>query len=65
LAHLNSLNQISDEPPTAQAITVKDELVALINEQLTKYKEVVEQKIPSLNRLIKSAEVDAIFIKKE
>jgi photosystem II stability/assembly factor-like uncharacterized protein len=62
LAHLNSLVSIGDFRPTAQDIAVKDELTKLIDEQLAKYKTIVETDIPALNKAIKAKEVDAIFI---
>ena len=53
---------IGDFRPTEQDIAVKDELTKLIDEQLAKYKTIVETDIPALNKAIKAKEVDAIFI---
>jgi hypothetical protein len=53
LAHLNSLIDISDAPPTDQMIEVKEELVTKIDEQLLKYKEINQKDIKALNELIK------------
>ena len=62
LAHLNSLVSIGDYRPTQQDIAVKDELTKLIDEQLAKYKTIVESDFPALNKAIKAKEVDAIFV---
>ncbi len=52
LAHINSLMQISDAPPTDQMIEVKKELVTKIDEQLAKYEAILQTDIKELNQLI-------------
>ncbi len=64
LAHLNSLTQMSngDFPPTAAAIAVRDELVALIDEQLSSYNDILDKRIPALNKMIREKQVDVIGV---
>ncbi len=62
LAHLNSLVSIGDFRPTDQAIAVKDELSELIDAELTKFRTIIENDIPALNKMIKAKEVDAISV---
>ncbi len=64
LAHLNSLTQIGDFPPTAAAIKVRDELSAEIDRLLDQYRAVKESKIPAINEMIRSKNVDYINLKK-
>ena len=63
LAHLNSLTQFSEGPPTDQAVAVKEELAGLIQEQLDSYQEILTERIPALNSLIRTQEVDYIILK--
>ncbi|GAB5406135.1 MAG: hypothetical protein Aurels2KO_43660 [Aureliella sp.] len=49
--------------PTAQALAVRAELVEKIDAELAKLAELVESKIPELNRLIRENEIPAIFVK--
>ncbi len=65
LAHLNGLTQRGSFPPTAGAISVRDELVMKINEQLVKYNEVKNDRIPNLNQMIRDRQIDYIIIKKD
>ncbi len=60
LAHLNSLTQISDNRPTVQAEAVRAELTKRIDEQLSAWKQIREQQIPTLNRLIRESAIDFI-----
>jgi hypothetical protein len=62
LAHLNSLTQMGGEdfPPTSQAITVRDELVGLIDVELKKYEQVSKVLLPKLNRMIIEKEIHLI-----
>ncbi len=62
LAHINSLMQISDAPPTDQMIQVKNKLVALIDEQLEKYQKIVDTDIKALNKLISNEVVEFIKV---
>ncbi len=63
LAHLNSLTQIGDYPPTDGAIEVRDVLVGEIDGLLDQYEMIKTQKVPALNELIRSKQVDYILIK--
>jgi len=62
LAHLNSLSQMGEGPPTAQAIAVRDELTARIDKQLQRFDKVKAEMIPEYNRLIRAQEVKAISL---
>ena len=63
LAHLNSLVQISDDPPTDQMISVRDELSAAIDVQLDRYRQILDVHIPEVNAMIRERAVDALWIK--
>ena len=65
LAHLNSLAQIGDYPPTDQAVEVKDVLIAEIDTHLEAYQKVKTEEIPRLNELIRQRAVDYIIIDKD
>ncbi len=62
LAHLNSLTQIGDFPPTAQAIEVKEVLIKEIDEHLKAYNLVKTKQVPLLNSLIRARAVDYIIV---
>ncbi len=64
LAHLNSLIQMSDGPPTASMIAVKEELTIKIDEQLSQYKSIKEREVGQLNDLIRSQITDFIKLDK-
>jgi len=61
LAHLNSLAQISDSPPTSQMIEVKNEMSSAIDKELEKYRTIIDNDVVELNRII--AEEIKTFIK--
>ncbi len=63
LAHVASSASTGDYAPTAQAIAVRDELVAKIDAELAKLKAVVTDDVPELNRLAREAEVPAVVVK--
>ncbi len=65
LGHLVSITRGGNYPPTDQAIAVKNELTAKIDEQLEQYKKIIETDLPAFNALVKSKAVDAIILKKE
>ncbi len=62
LAHLNSLSQIGEAPPTAQAIAVRDELTARIDTELEKYSALKEDLVPKFNQMMRERAVDAIIL---
>gem|GEM_PF-1883199 len=59
LAHLNALTQMgtTDYPPTDAAIAVRDELVGLIDAELSQWKEVKSSMLPKLNQMIRDEAV--------
>ncbi len=63
LAHLNSLIQIGDYPPTDGMIQVKNVISAEINTVLDSYKAIKTKDIPELNKMIKESVTE--FIKVE
>ena len=63
LAHLNSLSQMSDGPPTASMVEVKEELTAEIDEQLAAFRTLKKEEISKLNDLIRSQITDFIKLK--
>ena len=67
LAHLNSLTQMGDNdyPPTAAAISVRDELNGLIDEELNVWEEVKSKMLPKLNQMIRDKALDVIILEKE
>jgi len=65
LAHLNSLAQISDAPPTASMRAVYDEISAKIDEQLSLYEMIKTRDISVLNGLIRNEIKDFIKVKQK
>ncbi len=63
LAHLNSLSQMSDGPPTASMLEVQKELAALIDKQLAAFNIIKEKEVKVLNDLIRSEITDFIKLK--
>ena len=64
LAHLNSLAQmgINDYPPTNAALQVRDELVGLIDDELSLWEKVKSDMLPKLNQMIRDSKVDVIIL---
>jgi len=65
LAHLNSLVQMSDGPPTASMIEVKRELSSAIDEQLDAYRVIKSKGVRQLNDLIRNEITDFIKLDEE
>lgn len=65
LAHLGSLNGQGDFPPTDQSVAFKNEVTGAIDEQLGKWYEIRDKKIPEFNQKVKEKSVDAIILEKE
>ncbi len=63
LAHLNSLSQMSDGPPTASMLAVQAELTEQIDKELEAYRLIKSKEVQALNDLIRSEITD--FIKLE
>ncbi len=64
LAHLNSLAQISDSPPTQSMLKVFDEIGAKIDMQLNAYELIKSKELKILNDLIRNEIKDFIKVKK-
>ncbi len=64
LAHLNSLVQISDAPPTLQMIEVQKELSDKINNELQTFERILKVDISELNELIVKEVKDFIRVKR-
>lgn len=62
LGHLNSLVTIDDFPPTAQDIAVKNELTTKIEEQLTKFNQLVSDEIKGFNEQFNALKLNYLFI---
>lgn len=60
LAHLNSLTNMGDFPPTNQAASLKVELETEIHERIEAFETVLSTDIPNLNTMIKMSQIDAI-----
>ena len=67
LAHLNSLMNmgVNDFAPTASMYTVRDELVGLIDAELTDWKGVKDNMLNQLNKMIKEKAYDVIILDKK
>ncbi len=65
LAHLNSLIQISDAPPTDQMYEVLEVIGTQIDEQINRYEEIINTEIVTLNTMIKNEVIDFIKPRKE
>ncbi len=64
LAGVGRLMSLGSFKPTDQAIEVKNELVKLIDEQLLKLKNVIDNDIPAFNKLVHDSSVPAVILKK-
>ena len=60
LGHLNSLEGIGDFKPTDQAIQFKNEVISLIDSELSKLEAIWDSDIPALNTLVRNNAVDMI-----
>ena len=62
LAHLNSLVSLDDFPPTAQDISVKNELSAKINTQLSEFDALVTKEINDFNAAFNALKLKYLFV---
>ena len=62
LGHLNSLVSMGDFAPTAQDIAVKNELSKKINDELSKFNDLVDQEIKAFNAAFNSKQLNYLFI---
>lgn len=65
LAHLNSLMRYGDYPPTKQAVAVKEELTALIDEQISQFNTIINTEVTTLNNMIYESKVPIIQLKEK
>jgi len=64
LAHLNSLEGMSDFAPTAQSEAFRKEVTAKIDDELDKWQSIKDTNIPEFNALVKEKSVDAVILEK-
>jgi DNA repair exonuclease SbcCD ATPase subunit len=62
LSNLVGTVSSGDFPPTEQAIAVKQEISAQIDEQLSKWRALVATDLPAFNTLVKSKNIPAVVI---
>ncbi|WP_041497358.1 WD40/YVTN/BNR-like repeat-containing protein [Nonlabens marinus] len=65
LAHLNALVTMGDFGPTAQDIAVKNELTAQINQELSKFNQVLDTDIKEFNNKFNALKLDYLVIETE
>ncbi len=65
LGHLNSLVGMGDFAPTTQDIAVKNELTALINEQLTTFDTLISTEIKSFNAAFNKLQLNYLFVEED
>ena len=65
LAHLNSLIQGSDFPPTEQMKEVRDEITRQIDSELATFQQIIGTDLPKFNQQVKERSIDAIILKKK
>ncbi len=64
LGHLTSLTS-GNYPPTDQAIELKNELFAEVDDWLVKFEDVKKKEVPLFNELVRKMALDVILIKEE
>lgn len=64
LAHLNNLVARDDFPPTQQDLQVKEELTLKVNEQLSKFEEMIDNEVESFNKEFNALNLNYLFIDK-
>ena len=60
LAHLNSLNSIGDFKPTDQSVEFKNEIISLIDAELSKINTVFKTDVKTLNKKVKESDINLI-----
>jgi photosystem II stability/assembly factor-like uncharacterized protein len=63
LSALVGLASFGDNPPTEQAVAVKNELVTAINAELERFASILENDVPAFNQLVRENEIPAIMVK--
>ena len=62
LAAVGSLASRGNYKPTAQMISVRDEVTAAIDEELAKFGQVLEKDVPEFNKLVAEKQIPAIWL---
>ena len=65
MAHVGSLTNRGDFPPTQQANQVKDELNKLINAELQKWENIKSADMETFNKSVREKGIDVLKLKKE
>ena len=65
LAHLGSLTNVGNYPPTQQATEFFNEVTQKIDEQLARWQEIKQKAIPEFNQKVREKQVDTIMLKKD
>ena len=65
LANVGSQMGYGNFRPTEQAVEFKKEITDQIDEQLSKFKEIVQTDVPDFNRLVREKNVNAVSLEKE
>jgi photosystem II stability/assembly factor-like uncharacterized protein len=65
LAGIGSVVESADTKPTKQSYDLYTELAGRIDEQLAKFKQVVDTDLPAFNNLVKTENVPAVILKPE
>ena len=60
LAHLNSLSSIGDFKPTNQSVAFKNEIVKLIDAELSKIYSIFDNDVKKLNKKVKQSDINLI-----
>ena len=65
LAHLNSLVGMDDFPPTQQDLLVKNELTRQINDELTKFDQLISDEIKAFNDQFNAKSLNYLFVEED
>ena len=60
LAYVKNLADIGDFRPTAQSYAVRDEIAGLVDEELERYYQVMNEALPRFNEMVRNSQVDLI-----
>ncbi len=63
LAHLNSLEGMSDFAPTSQSEAFRKEVTSKIDSELAKWKAIRQNSIPEFNIMVKENDIDTVLLK--
>ncbi|SDG64625.1 WD40/YVTN/BNR-like repeat-containing protein [Psychroflexus sediminis] len=62
LAHLNSLEGMSDHAPTSQSVAFRKEVTSKIDAELARWQNIRQNAIPEFNAMVKQKSVDAVIL---